>query len=117
MNRAQRRNLKATVKRMVKGGGLAHPVPGSVVLRGGPMDGWITKPDAPALQPDWRAKYLEAEAIGLHALTLFGTSADPRWSELTPEEQQPFRDAAKFQQGAGHYELRGKGQAEWVVEG
>jgi hypothetical protein len=54
MNRAQRRSLKATVKRMVKSGpGLQHPVPDSVVLRGGPMDGWIVKPDAPALRADW----------------------------------------------------------------
>lgn len=54
MNRAQRRHLKATVKRMVTGGpGLKHPVPGSVVLHGGPMDGWIVKPTADALRPDW----------------------------------------------------------------
>lgn len=51
MNRAQRRQLKATVKRMVKGGGLKHPVPDSVVLHGGPMDG--VKPEADALRPDW----------------------------------------------------------------
>jgi len=54
MNRAQRRQLKATVQRMVKGGSaLKHPVPDSVVLRGGPMDGWIVKPDAAALHADW----------------------------------------------------------------
>lgn len=53
MNRAQRRQLKATVQRMVKGGGLQHPVPDSVVLHGGPMDGWVVKPEADALRPDW----------------------------------------------------------------
>jgi len=53
MNRAQRRQLKATVKHMMKGGDLKHPVPDSVVLRGGPMDGWIVKPEADALRPDW----------------------------------------------------------------
>jgi hypothetical protein len=24
-----------------------------VILAGGPMDGWVVAPDAPALQPDW----------------------------------------------------------------
>lgn len=45
MNRRQRRALKATV--------VTHPTPDSIVLRGGPMDGWVVKPDAPALQRDW----------------------------------------------------------------
>jgi len=54
MNRAQRRQLKATVQRMVKGGSaLKHPVPDSVILHGGPMDGWVVKPGSPALHPDW----------------------------------------------------------------
>lgn len=25
----------------------------SVLLRGGPMDDWVVKPDAPCLRPDW----------------------------------------------------------------
>jgi hypothetical protein len=58
MNRAQRRQLKATVKHMVKtGSGLDHPVPDSVVLNGGPMDGWIVKPEADALRPDWHTTW------------------------------------------------------------
>lgn len=51
MNRHQRRTLKTAVRRQV--GTLAHPVPESVTLAGGPMDGWVVKPDAPALRPDW----------------------------------------------------------------
>lgn len=51
LNRAARRRLKETLKAHV--GTLAHPVPASVALHGGPMDGWIVKPDAPALRPDW----------------------------------------------------------------
>ena len=47
MNRKVRRALKAHV------GKLAHPVPDSVRLIGGPMSDWIVRPDAPALRPDW----------------------------------------------------------------
>lgn len=52
MNRAQRRSLKRPIAQKLKPD-LKHPVPRSVVLSGGPMDGWIVKPDAPALQADW----------------------------------------------------------------
>lgn len=49
MNRQQRRALARQVERNT----LRHPVPASVSLRGGPMDGWVVKPGAPALRPDW----------------------------------------------------------------
>jgi len=52
MNRAQRRSLKRTIARKLRPD-LKHPVPNSVVLSGGPMDGWIVKPEADALRPDW----------------------------------------------------------------
>lgn len=51
MNRAARRSLERNLRKQT--GKLNHPVPDSVTLRGGPMDGWIVKPDAPALEPDW----------------------------------------------------------------
>jgi len=51
MNRAARRALKRDLKQQANR--LAHPVPDSVTLRGGPMDGWVVTPDAPALQADW----------------------------------------------------------------
>lgn len=48
MSRAQRRSVARH--------GQPAPTPridGSVALRGGPMDGWVVTPDAPALRPDW----------------------------------------------------------------
>lgn len=59
MNRADRRRLQRTVARALKRvaaarpGSLEHPAPASVTLSGGPMDGWVVKPDAPALDPGW----------------------------------------------------------------
>lgn len=58
MNRADSRRLKRVAAKALKNAatgkpGISHPVPESVTLAGGPMDGWIVKPDAPALQPDW----------------------------------------------------------------
>lgn len=47
MNRHQRRALRA------QAGSLAQPIPDSVELIGGPMSGWVVKPDAPALRDDW----------------------------------------------------------------
>lgn len=67
LNRAQRRHLKRIVHDAVlKGKRLAAPVPDSVVLRGGPMNNWIVKPDAPALQPDWYQSWPES-VKGKHA--------------------------------------------------
>lgn len=56
MNRTDRRRLKRAANKALKGirtRNLAHPVPDSVQLVGGPMDGWSVKPGAPALQADW----------------------------------------------------------------
>lgn len=47
MNRKLRRAVRAGV------GTLVHPVPDAVLLAGGPMDGWVVKPGAPALREDW----------------------------------------------------------------
>lgn len=77
MNRHQRRAVGAAagrgsrdiasvgreaVRRLVTtpGPGLRAPVPESVVLAGGPMDGWVVKPTAKALDPGWHAEYSEA---------------------------------------------------------
>ncbi len=49
MNRQQRRAFERQLQRNA----LKHPIPASVALEGGPMDGWVVKPDAPALQPAW----------------------------------------------------------------
>lgn len=53
MNRQARRAFERRLQTEVKTGTLKHPAPDSVVLAGGPMDGWVVKPDAPALRPDW----------------------------------------------------------------
>jgi hypothetical protein len=53
VNRQQRRALE----RQLSKGQLKHPVPDAVVLHGGPMDGWVVKPDAPVLSPDWAAAF------------------------------------------------------------
>lgn len=59
MSRADRRRLKRVASKAVKRalddkpGTLAHPAPASVALIGGPMDGWVVKPNAPVLQPTW----------------------------------------------------------------
>ena len=55
MSRADRRALERRLRSATRN--LAHPVPDSVSLLGGPMDGWVVKPDAPALRPDWAASW------------------------------------------------------------
>lgn len=44
MNRSSRRALKRNLR---------HKAPDSVTLQGGPMDGWVVTPTAPALEPTW----------------------------------------------------------------
>lgn len=51
MNCHDRRSLRATLK--AAAGRLVHPVPESVHLEGGPMDGWLVTPAAAALREDW----------------------------------------------------------------
>lgn len=59
MARADRRRVKRVAAKALRrairagGDGVEHPVPASVTLSGGPMNGWVVKPDAPALQRDW----------------------------------------------------------------
>lgn len=122
MNRAQRRQLERRVKRST--GTLAHPVPGSVTLRGGPMDGWVVKPDAPALAPDWRARFIEAAAEGLHeharAEARVHQQPVPRpWAELDELARDHYRAGAKAQHGGGRYVLDTGAQmptASWQPE-
>lgn len=63
-----RRKLAAQLGRL-----LDHEVPDAVQLRGGPMDEWIVKPDAAALQPDWWRSWIpsvaEAWSPGRYVLT------------------------------------------------
>ena len=117
LNRAQRRSLKRNLKRHV--GELAHPIPGSVVLRGGPMDGWIVKPDAPALEADWREHWLEAQAEGEYLK--WADAQRPKvtamWDQLGDRERRPFREAVRIMHGAGRYVLRrDRREAAWRAE-
>lgn len=115
MNRTERRRLMQTVKRSLKPGSLKHPVPDSVTLVGGPMNGWIVTPDAPALDADWRAKYIEIEAAKLYLeeCAARGLTEAPLWSGIPDELREPFRQAAKQIHGGGRY-VRGAGrEARW----
>lgn len=120
MNRAQRRSLKRVVAHAIKGKpGLLHPVPDSVVLHGGPMASWIVKPNAPALEPDWRAKYLEAEAEG--EFLKWQRAEHPElkiaWNAIDESTRWGFREAVRVRLGAGHYQLAPDGKtAAWVAE-
>jgi hypothetical protein len=67
MNRADKRRLKRVAAKALKRAtagkpGVAHPVPASVTLTGGPMDSWVVKADAPALRPDWCLTWPESVA-------------------------------------------------------
>lgn len=49
MNREERRRLQRATKAKIRKDGKDR----GVMLRGGPMDGWFVKIDAPALRPEW----------------------------------------------------------------
>lgn len=86
MNRAQRRSLERNMRRRADPA-LAASRPRSIVLRGGPMDGWVVKPKAPALHPDWHTTWntkvapsLSGWEPGRYVLDDAGTEA--RWQGL-----------------------------------
>lgn len=96
MNRQRRR----AIAKAAKSRGLAF-----LTLREGPMDGWTVAADAPVLEADWRAQFLEAAAEGLYL------EARPRrdrrtWADLSDGDRQPFRDQSRLIHGAGRYEPR-----------
>ena len=116
MNRADRRAMERNLRHMKRS---AAKVPGSIALRGGPMDGWVVKPGAPALQPDWRAKWIEEEtrrayerirdgAPPISATPAWDSAAPPAWESLAPPEQDHYRDIVRKQYGDGRYEPAGR---------
>lgn len=124
LNRAARRHLKERVKSMA--GQLEHPIPDSVTLKGGPMDGWIVKPGAPALQPDWRRQYIVATAESAYEkMRIDRAEAQaekptmppdylPAWGKLPAEDREAFIQRTADRLGDGRYELaRGGRQAKW----
>lgn len=115
MNRAQRRALKASMRRR------GHE---TLTLRGGPMDGWIVKRNAPALQPTWRGTWLEEAAKGLYLSArqdlakLRGVALHslPLWEEATEEARAEYRVVVRERYGAGRYVVRRSGlEADWVA--
>lgn len=121
MGRAERRLLERKLRRQVGG----VKTPDSVTLRGGPMDGWTVKPDAPALQRDWRAKYIDELARTAHELTrretakggAFGLDDLPTWEQLSEAGREHFRAIVRAEKGDGHYELGEPGRprfARWI---
>lgn len=100
MSRADRRRLERTIRRSKR---LAHPVPGSVTLRGGPMDGWIVKPDAPALQSDWREKYLEEKARQAYEETRLTHPDAPAWEQSGREHREHYLAIVREAHGSGRY--------------
>ena len=123
MTRADRRRADRAARKAMKHirtGQLTHPVPESVQLKGGPMDGYIVKPDAPALKPEWINGLHEARAAGLYNASLSPTGeaiAPPKgatkWAELDDATRQPFREQARREIPAGRY-IRSGTAARWV---
>lgn len=127
MNRAQRRHAKDTARRLVAGmKRQAGKDTGSVELRGGPMDGWIVKADAPALEPDWRAKALEGVARQAHEKTrrigaLHGVdpATMPTWDQLADGDRSKYIGMARDAHGGGRYVRVDDGErrfADWRAE-
>lgn len=105
MNRAQRRELERRIRRSADPRRAAS-APATVTLRGGPMDGWAVKPDAPALRPDWYDGFLEAKAAGL---------VWAPWESLTEEQRDRLRRDARQLVPPGRYELEPGGRgAVWT---
>lgn len=121
VNRAQRRDLKRQVKKMA--GKVARRTPGKdfVTLKGGPMDGWIVKPDAPALEPDWREEYIRGKAKAAFEQTReFGllsgapvAELPPPWADLTDAKRAEYVNRVRAQVGGGRYVAAGAGVAKW----
>ncbi len=107
MNRNERRALG---RRMRAAGRVV------LVLKGGPMNGWLVKEDAPCLQPDWRDKYLEAAAEQIYRNEPRGW-LKKKWEKVPEHEKIPFREQAKALFGTGYYKADSTGtEATWVVD-
>lgn len=121
MNRAERRALERRLRSQT--GRLAHAAPESVTLRGGPMNGWVVKPDAPAFTDRFYPGLVESRAAGLYNASLsttgetFAPPSDVRpWAELGELEREPFREAARAEVPAGRYVREGT-RGRWEPTG
>lgn len=127
MNRADRRRIQRLAQ---KPGRLAEHIARdlpkgkpidtvSITLVGGPMDGWVVKPDAAALQADWRPKHLEALAREAFEKTRqVGRSRGvpehelPTWDGIPDTKREQYIQMVREQHGDGHYDLVGR-TARW----
>src|SRR6188768_2204967 len=98
MGRAERRALERRIRSTMRTRSLSHPVPGSVELIGGPMAGWVVRPAAPALRPDWYASFLESKAAGL-AREELGLS----WDQFGEDAREAYRAQARELEPPGRY--------------
>jgi hypothetical protein len=124
MNRAQRRELQRQVAKIAKGTfRLKHPAPDSVTLKGGPMDGWVVAPNAPALDADWRDTWLAEQAHNEYDTIAARRKRDqpglelPTWDELTDAERNVFHQRVREVYGAGRYERKAgtvPAEARWI---
>jgi hypothetical protein len=106
LNRAQRRAMARGFKAQGRN---------VVVLRGGPMDGWVVTSDAAALHPDWREQYLEG--VAETAWRREHRRDRTPWTALPDPIRDPYRAGARALYGAGHYELKpGEATAIWREE-
>ena len=129
MSRAERRRLEKLARKPGRlaaeiAGGIKRGKPidtGAITLVGGPMNGWLVKPDAPALQPDWRAKHLEdlaheafekTRAVGLRR----GVPEDelPTWEGIDNAKRAEYVQMVRQVQGDGRYVLEGPRLAKWA---
>lgn len=119
MNRAARREAERLTRRMQR---TAAADPNAVELLGGPMDHWVVKPDAPALQPDWRPDYLWEEAKAAFEETRRAGQAQgvpldelpPPWEKLDQERRNYYYRLVAAAKGDGRYVRRpGTRFADW----
>jgi hypothetical protein len=68
-----------------------------VILKGGPMDGWIVAPDAPALRPDWAETWPQPAPRGLLA-RLFHVNRR-RWPWARPGRYVVLGNMATWAEG------------------
>lgn len=88
------------------------------------MDGWVVRPDAPALTDRFHAGLLEARAAGLYnaslspaATTIAPPSDATKWADLEEAGREPFRDLALVEVPRGRYELQPDGPDGLVDSG
>ena len=116
MNRAERRALEKRIRKMANPARAAKAPKDRITLHGGPMDGWIVKPDAPVLRPEWYDGFviLRASSLWDHERLRRRAGIGPRWQDMPAEQQAPYIEAARTDLPPGRYLVdEGKRDATW----